>query len=200
MIYAKGKDEYKFLSKFKLSETVGKIIEIKNNVLFLFLTSRTASYGTADFAPYRLELLDIEKKEEVDIDGGSFGRYDNCETFDGCNLLLKNNKYLYARYSKYFCIYNIENDNQKKLSIIYKIKNDTKGFPLLCHSLCDYDDESFIAIPSGFIYKYDEITNKIIRKQRLNFEIANLIDIIKLKNNNFIAYNKNEILIINNFK
>ena len=159
MIYAKGKDEYKFLSKFKLSETVGKIIEIKNNVLFLFLTSRTASYGTADFAPYRLELLDIEKKEEVDIDGGSFGRYDICETFDGCNLLIKNNKYLYARYSKYFCIYNIENDNQKKLSIIYKINIDTKGFPLLCHSLCDYDDESFIAFPYLSIEQFYDAGN-----------------------------------------
>ena len=63
MIYAKGKDEYKFLSKFKLSKTVGKIIEIKNNVLFLFLTSTTDSYGSADFLPYEVDLLNIEKKK-----------------------------------------------------------------------------------------------------------------------------------------
>jgi len=200
MIYAKGKDEYKFLSKFKLSETVGKIIEIKNNILFLYLTSRTGSYDTADYSPYSLELLDIAKKEEVHIDGGIFGIYDICETYHGCNLLIKNSKYLYVRYAKNFCIYNLENDKEEKLNIIYEINNETQGFPLLCHSFCDYDNDSFIAIPSGFIYKYDEITKKIIRKQRLNFEIANLIGIIKLKNNNFVAYYKNEILIINNFK
>ena len=166
MIYAKGKDEYKFLSKFKLIETVGKIIEIKNNVLFLFLHSRCDTFITADYSPYGVELINIEKKEKVMLDSGCFSRYDEINTFYGCNLIIKNDKYLYARYAKNFCIFNL---GKEKLNIIYEIntKKNKEHFPLNFESLCDYDNDSFIVIPSGFIYKYDEITNKIIRKQRL---------------------------------
>ena len=198
MIYAKGKDEYKFLSKFKLIETVGKIIEIKNNVLFLFLHSRCDTFITADYSPYGVELINIEKKEKVMLDSGCFSRYDEINTFYGCNLIIKNDKYLYARYAKNFCIFNL---GKEKLNIIYEIntKKNKEHFPLNFESLCDYDNDSFIVIPSGFIYKYDEIANKIIQKQKFNIEIANLIDIIKLKNNNFVAHNKNELFIIKNY-
>ena len=201
MVYAKEKDEYKFLSKFKLRETVGKIIEIKNNILFLFLLSRCRTYVTADYSPYYLQLLDIEKKEEVELDDGLSGIDDDNETIGGCNILIKNNKYLYVRYADNFCIYDIENDDEKYLKLIYKIKSGTniEDFPSDFESLCDYGNDSFIAIPSRGIYKYDEIANKIIRKQKFDIEIGKLIDIIKLKNNNFVAHNKNEIFIIKNY-
>ena len=49
------------------------------------------------------------------------------------------------------------------------------------------------------IYKYDEKANQIVLKQKIKKGFEEMIDIIKLKNNNFIIHNKNEILFINNF-
>ena len=199
IIYAKGKDDYTYLSEFKLNETVGKIIEIKNNILFLFLQSRCSTYITADYSPYYLHLLDIEKKGFVELDSGLFSRYDHENIIYGCNLVIKNNKYLCARYAGSFCIWNIEKDDPKEIKIIYKINYETnkEDFPLDFKSLCNYDNESFIIIPSREIYKYDESINKIIKKQKFNIEIEEIIDIIKLNNNNFVANNKNELFLIN---
>ena len=199
MLYSKGKENYIFLSKFELTETVVKILEIKNNVLFLFLVSKSGTFATADYSPYLLELLDTEKKVSVHLDGGSYSYYNDDSNIVGCNLLIKNNKYLYVRYAGKFCIYDIQKENPKEMKIIYKINNriNVDDFPLDFECLCDYDHESFIIIPSGEIYKYDESANKIIKKEKFNIEIENLIDIIKLKNNNFVAHNKHEIFIIN---
>ena len=200
MLYSKGKENYTLLSKFDLPETVVKILEIKDNVLFLFLVSKGGTFATADYSPYLLELLDTEKKISVHLDGGGYSYYDDDDSnIVGCNLLIKNNKYLYARYAGKFCIYDIEKDNPKEMKIIYKINNriNVDDFPFDFECLCDYDHESFIIIPSGEIYKYDENANKIIKKEKFNIEIENLIDIIKLKNNNFVAHNKHEIFIIN---
>ena len=113
--------------------------------------------------------------------------------------MIKNNKYLCARYAGSFCIWNIEKDDPKEIKIIYKINYETnkEDFPLDFKSLCNYDNESFIIIPSREIYKYDESINLIIKKQKFNIEIEEIIDIIKLNNNNFVANNKNELFLIN---
>ena len=199
-IYKKENGEYKFLSKFKLNETVGKILEIKNNIVFLFLLSRANSYATADYSPYSLLFLNLEKKQRVYLGGGCFSRYNYKPVYYGCKLLLKNNKYLFARYANSFCIYDIENDDIKKTKCIFKL-NDIdiiQLFHLSNISFPDYDDDSFIILSSNGIYKYDEIENKIILKQKINNKFEKMIDILKLKNNNFIIHNKNEILLINN--
>jgi len=201
-IYKKEKEEYKFLTKFELNETVGKIQEIKTNQLFLFLLSRSGTYATADYSPYYLQILNIDTKEDLLLNEGCFSRYDNDSIYYGCNLLLKNNKYLFARYAGSFCIFNIEDDNIKNYKCIYRIKNIKllEYFPSGNVSFCDYDyDDGFIILSSKGIYKYDEIANKIILKQKFTIDIENIIDIIKLKNNNFIIYNKNEIFLINNY-
>ena len=41
--------------------------------------------------------------------------------------------------------------------------------------------------------------NKIILKQNIINKFEEMIDIIRLKNNNFIIHSKNEILFINNY-
>ena len=203
IIYIKEKEGYKLLSEFELNETVGTILEIKNNILFLFLHSRAGTYKTADYSPYYLQLLNVEKKEEICLGRDSFSRYDNFTVYYGCNLLLKNNKYLFARYADSFCIYNIEVDDIKKIECIYKIDRVKilQYFPLSFVCFCNYDDDSFIILSSRGIYKYDEIENKIILKQNIMNKYEEMIDIIKLKNNNnnFIIHNKNEILFINNY-
>ena len=200
-IYKKEKGEYKYLSKFKLNETVGKILEIKNNIVFLFLLSRANSYATADYSPYSLLFLNLEKKQRVYLGGGCFSRYNYKPVYYGCKLLLKNNKYLFARYANSFCIYDIENDDIKKTKCIFKL-NDIdiiQLFHLSNISFPDYDDDSFIILSSNGIYKYDEIENKIILKQNIINKFEEMIDIIRLKNNNFIIHSKNEILFINNY-
>jgi len=118
MLYSKGKENYIFLSKFELTETVVKILEIKNNVLFLFLVSKSGTFATADYSPYLLELLDTEKKVSVHLDGGSYSYYNDDSNIVGCNLLIKNNKYLYVRYAGKFCIYDIQKENPKEMKII----------------------------------------------------------------------------------
>ena len=107
---------------------------------------------------------------------------------------------MFARYAKLFCIYNIENDDIKKTKCIYRIKDIEliKLFQFSNISFPDYDDDNFIILSSSGIYKYDELENKIILKQKINNKFEKMIDILKLKNNNFIIHNKNEILLIYN--
>ena len=200
-IYKRVRGQYTILSYFKLSETVGKILEIKTNTLFLFLKSRTGSYATANYQPYYLELINTENKETRVLDGGSFYYWDFDKTvYYSCDLLLKNNKYLFARYADVFSIYDIESDDIKQVECIYVVSRGgmNKYFPLdeVCFS--DYDDDSFIILSSRGIYKYDEKTNQIVLKQKIKNEFEEMTGIIKLKNNNFIIHNKNEILFINN--
>ena len=199
-IYKRVRGQYTILSYFRLSETVGKILEIKTNTLFLFLKSRTDSYATANYQPYYLELINTENKETRVLDGGSFYYWDFDKTvYCSCDLLLKNNKYLFARYADVFSIYDIESDDIKQVECIYVVRRGkmNKYFPL--HKVCfsDYDDDSFIILSSRGIYKYDEKTNQIVLKQKIKNEFEEMTGIIKLKNNNFIIHNKNEILFIN---
>ena len=185
----------------ELDETVGKILEIKTNILTLFLLSRTGSYATAYYSPFNLELINFEKKEKIDLIASYFNyRNDSDIVYYGCNLLLKNNKYLFARYADKFSIYDIESDDIQNVKCIYEIKRNemNKYFPLPEVGFTDYDDDSFIILSSRGIYKYDEIANQIVLKQKINNEFEEMNDIIKLKNNNFILHNKNEILFINN--
>ena len=200
-IYKRVRGQYTILSYFRLSETVGKILEIKTNTLFLFLESRTGSYATANYQPYYLELINTENKETRVLDGGSFYYWDFDNTvYYSCDLLLKNNKYLFARYADAFSIYDIESDDIKQVECIYVVSRGKMNeyFPL--HKVCfsDYDDDSFIILSSRGIYKYDEKTNQIVLKQKIKNEFEEMTGIIKLKNNNFIIHNKNEILFINN--
>ena len=199
-IYKRVRGQYTILSYFRLSETVGKILEIKTNTLFLFLKSRTGSYATANYQPYYLELINTENKERRKLDGGSFYDWDFDKTvYYSCDLLLKNNKYLFARYADVFSIYDIESDDIKQVECIYVVSRGKMNeyFPLdeVCFS--DYDDDSFIILSSRGIYKYDEKTNQIVLKQKIKNEFEEMTGIIKLKNNNFIIHNKNEILFIN---
>ena len=201
-IYKKERGEYTRLSSFELDETVGKILEIKTNILFLFLQSRTGSYATANFKPYYLDLINLEKEVERTLGRGTFGYWDYDDTvYYSCNLLLKNNKYLFARYADKFSIYDIESDDIQNVKCIYEIKRGemNKYFPLPEVGFTDYDDDSFIILSSSGIYKYDEKANQIVLKQKIKTGFEKMIDIIKLKNNNFIIHNKNEILFINNF-
>ena len=196
-IYSKDKGEYKLLSKIKLEETVGNIFEIKNNILFLFLLYRSGTYVTADYSPFYLQLLNLEKKYKIRLNEGYFSRYDDDKIIYGCNFIIKKNKYLLARYADLFDIYIIENNNIK---LIYTInaKKNIKDFPINFNTLCDYNDDNFIILPSKDIYKYDEILNKIILIKKFEIGIEEIIDVKILKNNNLIAHNKNELLIIKN--
>ena len=199
-IYSKDKGEYKFSLKLDLPETVGNFIEVKNNILFLFLLSRSGTFATADYSPYYLVILNLEKRKMDNLCQGSFSRYDDSFTFYGCNFIIKKNKYLFARYADSFGIYNIEDIENNNIKCIYKInrKKNIEHLPLFFKTLCDYDDDNFIISSSKNIYKYDEKLNKIILVKKLEIGIEKIIDIKKLKNNKYFAHTKNDLLIINN--
>ena len=194
-IYSKNKGKYKLLSKIELCETVGNILEIKNNILFLFLQSRCRSYTSANYSPYVLQLLNLEKNQEIEVSDGRFTRKDDKTIFQGCNSIIKKNKYLLTRYAGSFDIYIIENNNIK---LIYTIntKKDIKDFPIDFEYLCDYDDDNFIILPSKDIYKYDEKLNKIIFIKKFEIGIEKITDVNKLNNNKLVAHNYKELLII----
>ena len=202
LVYTKQKEEYKFLINFELDETVGKILEIKNNILFLFLFSRCRTFATADYSPYYLQIIDIEKQIIYEIKDGHFSRKDDKYTFYGCNILYnENNKYLFTRYANSFDIYDINDIENDNIKCIYSInrKNNLSQFPIDFESLCSYEN-NFIILPSQDIYKFDEMKKKIIFLKKFPIKIDKIIDMIKLKkhNNIYIAHSKNELYIINN--
>ena len=196
-IYSKDKDkgEYKSILKIELEETVGSILEIKNNILSLFLLSRCDTFCTADYSPYSLEIMNLEEKKMYLLSSGYFSRYDDELTFYGCNFIIKKDKYLLARYADSFEIYNIENNNFKR---IYKI-NSEKNLEyrrFFFGTLCDYGDDNLIILHSLYLYKYDEISDKVVLVKKLEIGIEKILDIKKLKNKYYVAHNKNELLMI----
>jgi len=198
-IYSKDKGEYKFSLKLELPETVGNIIEVKNNILFLFLLSRSDTFATANYSPYNLDILNLEKRKMDSLCSGIFSRYKNSYTFYGCNFIIKKDKYLFARYACSFDIYNIEDIENNNIKCIYKIfwiKTIQVHLPLFLETLCDYNDDNFIISSSKNIYKYDEKLNKIIFVKKLEIGIEKIIDIKKLKNNKYIGHTKNELIIL----
>ena len=200
-IYSKDKGEYKFSLKLELEETVENIIEVKNNILFLFLLSKTGSYLTADYSPFYLEILNLEKRKMGSLFEGCFDYYNYDEfTYHGCTFIIKKNKYLLARYAHLFDIYNFEDMENINIKPIYRVSTmkNPELTPLFSRTLCDYDDDNFIITSSKSIYKYDEILNKIILVKKLEIGIEKIIDIKKIKNNKLIAHTNNELFIIDN--
>ena len=200
-IYSKDKGDYKILSKIELEESVGGLFEIKNNILSLFLLSRCDSYLTADYSPYFLQIIDFENKKICELNQDNFSYYDNDEIYCDCNFIKKENKYLFARYAGYFDIYNIENID--KIMLIFRLdakENKIDDYKcLVIGKIFDYDDDNLIELSCNNIYKYDEKLKKIILVKKINFEfgIEEIINIKKIRNNKYyVAYNKNEIVII----
>jgi hypothetical protein len=200
-IYSKDKGDYKILSKIELEESVGGLFEIKNNILSLFLLSRCDSYCTADYSPYFLQIIDFENKKICELNQGYFSYYDNDEIYCDCNFIKKENKYLFARYAGYFDIYNIENID--KIILIFRLdakENKIDDYKcLVIGKIFDYDDDNLIELSCNNIYKYDEKLKKINLVKKINFEfgIEEIINIKKIRNNKYyVAYNKNEIVII----
>ena len=196
-IYSKDKGDYKILSKIELEESVGSLLEIKNNILSLFLLSRCDSYCTADYSPYFLQVIDLENKKILELNQGDF--FD--EIYCDCNFIKKENKYLFVRYAGYFDIYNIENID--KIMLIFRLdvkENKIDDYKyLVIGKIFDYDDDNLIELSSNNIYKYDEKLKKINLVKKINFEfgIEEIINIKKIRNNKYyVAYNKNEIVII----
>ena len=121
-------------------------------------------------------------------------------TYHGCTFIIKKNKYLLARYSHLFEIYNFEDMENINIKPIYRVSTmkNPELTPLFSRTLCDYDDDNFIITSSKSIYKYDEILNKIILVKKLEIGIEKIIDIKKIKNNKIIAHTNNELFIIDN--
>ena len=196
-IYSKDKGDYKILSKIELEESVGSLLEIKNNILSLFLLSRCDSYLTADYSPYFLQIIYLENKRILELNQGNF--FD--EIYCDCNFIKKENKYLFARYAGYFDIYNIENIDKRMLIFRLDVKeNKIDDYKcLVIGKIFDYDDDNLIELSCNNIYKYDEKLKKIILAKKINFEfgIEEIINIKKIRNNKYyVAYNKNEIVLI----
>ena len=196
-LYSKSNEGYQNISKIKLGETVANILEIKDNILFIFEKSRSGTFATADYSPYSLEILNFEKKKIKPLYYGDFSYYnDDSLTYSGCDSIIKKNKYLLVRYANNFDIYDIE--NYEDIKCIYKLERNKnpKDFPSNFLNLANFNDDNFLVLQNKDIYKYDEISNKIIFVKKLEIEMEEIIDVIKLKNNYLVAYNKNEIFLI----
>ena len=94
-------------------------------------------------------------------------------------------------------------ENIDKIMLIFRLdvkENKIDDYKcLVIGTIFDYDDDNLIELSSNNIYKYDEKLKKINLVKKINFEfgIEEIINIKKIKNNKYyVAYNKNEIVII----
>ena len=189
-IYSKSNEEYQKISEIELKDSGTNIVEIKDNIVFIFEQSKFYTYSD-DLSRCALEILNIEKKQFLYYSYGSLNvlNHDSLAYY-GCDAIVKKNKYLLLNYFDDFNILDIEkNENIKRIYYLNYFQHNFKN-------IANFDDDNFILLPCKDIYKYDEISNKIIFVKKLDIEMENIIDVIKLKNNYLVAYNKNEILIL----
>ena len=194
IIYQKEKGQYKLLSKYDMPDHVQKIIEIKDDILFIFCIGGS-SYATADYIPFYLLNLDIKNKKVSNLYSSIVWYGNDKDALFDCNFLIYKNKYLFVRYAQSFDIYNIEGD----IKFINDKNKKNYFFHIFSEGFCHYNNDNFIIFPALDICKYDEKSNEFIFVNKFPFKKDNINEIIKLKNNNFIIYTKNEVYLIKNF-
>ena len=205
LIYEKKDDKYIYESKHKMDIDVRKIIEINPNKIILlqryyyyyWLCSRSNfSSHTYSISVYEIDTknLTVLAKNEVN--------QNNYYGYALISYLIKNG-YLLIRYGNRINIYdinknmalvNIDQDTMIKQFEIFKILKDEMDIIFLC----DYKDNLIITKDTknkAKIYMLKD--NSLQYEKNFPFELEGLIEIIKLKNNTFIMYSKDQMLLLN---
>ena len=192
-IYKKNKEgKYELFITKKIETEVHHVIEIKSNIIIIFCKEEeNISYTFCCFL-FDVYKYNIEKDELTELYGESFNDRHLMGSILHFSYLINNNL-LFIRFGFQLVIYDI---NEEK-SLVLENNDDN----LLIEDFCyNYDSNTFIAENRGNKYKlYSYKNNKLYDLGEFPFTNENTNGIVKLKDNNFIIYSKQEINFIKNF-
>ena len=209
-IYKRNNDKYELDSKHEMELDVRKIIEINPNQLILFQRYHyfywMCSRNNFSSHTYAISIYDIETKTLNKLASNKVTKND----YYGYTLFsfLVKKGFLLVRYGNRIDIYDIKNNmnliNHDQEDMV-KIEEKFYGnFKILKDDmdiifLCDYSDDLFIAKNAGDtarIYKFEDNSVKYVKE--FPFQLEDLEEIIKLKNNVLLMYSKKKLMFLNN--
>ena len=192
-IYKKNKEgKYELFITKKIETEVHHVIEIKSNIIIIFCKEEeNISYTFCCFL-FDVYKYNIEKDELTKLYGERFNDRHLMDSILHFSYLINNNL-LFIRFGFQLVIYDI---NEEK-SLVLENNDDN----LLIEDFCyNYDSNTFIAKNEDNKYKlYSYKNNKLYDLGEFPFTNENTKGIVKLKDNNFIIYSKQEINFIKNF-
>ena len=192
-IYKKNKEgKYELFITKKIETEVHHVIEIKSNIIIIFC--REESHISYTFCCFKFDVYkyNIEKDELTELYGERFNDRHLMDSILHFSYLINNNL-LFIRFGFQLKIYDI---NEEKSLVL-----ENKEVYRLINEFCyNYDSNTFIAENRGNKYKlYSYKNNKLYDLGEFPFTNENTKGIVKLKDNNFIIYSKQEINFIKNF-
>ena len=210
LIYAKINDKYIFESRHDIDIDVRKIIEINANKIILLQRYHYYFWGCSrnnlSSHTYSISTYDIENKNLTKVAESKVSNKD----YYGYVLIsyLIKNGYLLIRYGKKIDIYDINNNmalvNHDQEEMVEK-KDEYYGFYECLKDemdiifLCDYLDNLIITKnleKKARIYMLKD--NSLQYVKEFPYQLKDLKEIIKLKNNSFIMYSDKELILLNN--
>ena len=204
-IYKKKDGEYSLKRKLKnVKYCIKNIIEIKPNIIVLFLVEILGDGCWSEGYQYYISLYDLQNNQ-YKILNSNFSSYDEYNKYK-INHFLKIDKYLFAKYEKCLDIYDIEQNMKLINETDYENINDDDFKKKIKKLKYEIPFENFkIEIINNFIlatkrndksfvYKYED---KIFKEyQEFPFDLKEA-GIMKIKNDKLIIYFDNVIKVIN---
>ena len=214
IIYTKKKEKYKIESIHPMIIDVIKIMELDKNKLILFQKYHYSFYGCSRYHfsedKHSISIYNIETKELINL-SKNFGIKNCYGKHEFISFMIKN-EFLLIRYGNNIDIYDIKNNMLLKnhyyknelcyIQGIYyfednKISTDLNG-EIDIIFLCDYFDNLFIAKNSKNKAKIFMLKDNSIKYiKNFPFELDDLYEIIKLKNNKFLMYSFTNLIVLN---
>ena len=177
---------------------IKNIIEIKPNIIFLFLLEALENDGIPDeYQYYNISLYDLQNNKYKILNKTNYTKY-------GKYNFLKIDKYLFAKYNNCLDIYDIEQNMKFINETDYKITNEKKEKALknkipFEHFKIEHTNNCFLVAKKdgkSFVYKYEDKIFKEYQEFPFNLKDAG---IMKIKNDKLIIYSDNVIKVINIF-
>jgi hypothetical protein len=207
-IYIKDKDKYILESKHKTEIDVRRVIEVNPNRLILLQRNHYFWWGCSrnneSIHTYSISIYDLEAKN---LENKASNKADK-DSYYGYVLIsyLVKNGFLLVRYGNRIDIYDIKNNmklvNNDQGNMIKTEEYHYRKFRILKDEmdivfLCDYLDNLFIAKNSkneAKIYMFEDNTLKFLKD--FPFQMKDLKEIIRLKNNALIMYSNYVFIIV----
>jgi len=192
-IYKKNKEgKYELFITKKIETEVHHVIEIKSNIIIIFCQEESLISYTFCYFLFDVYKYNIEKDELTKLYGERFNDRHLMDSILYFSYLINNNL-LFIRFGFQLKIYDI---NEEK-SLVLENKEVYRLIKDFCYN---YDSNTIIAINKDNKYKlYSYKNNKLYDLGEFPFTNENTKGIVKLKDNNFIIYSKQEINFIKNF-
>jgi len=201
-IYKKKDGEYSIKKELNnVKYCIKNIIEIKPNIIVLFLLEILADGCWLDGYQYYISLYDLQNNKYT-ILNKNFTNYTEYEKYK-INHFLKIDKYLFAKYGNCLDIYDIDqnmkfinetdykiiNERKKEKAVKYKIPFEHFKIELINNFILATKKDN-----KSFVYKYEDKLFKECQEFPFNLKDAG---IMKIKNDKIIIYSNDVIKVIN---